>query len=382
MDLKLGKYQISFLKLNWLAYLVLIAVYIYTVFFTLIHNLNSEGYILGDWLINYEDGGFKRRGLSGSFFFLLQDLTGFRLNYLVYFFQFLIITFFFFTFYKLIKTKEVTISYLSLMLSSVGFVGLLNSVDYVGKKEFILFAIFVYFAYLLSKNNLTKKKEWLVCALLFVSVLWHEIVLFFVPYFIILKYFKTGNRNYWSYLKYFLAVLIPALAIIFFGKEINEGNSLAILKERGVVFTKGIFFWDEVDEKAVLLHRLKHFFIYFIGFLLSFLHVGFYLNTTQKSLKNIGFFLIAAFLYSLPLFYLGLDWGRWLYVHMMMVAIFMGVFIKRDYVFDFTRKYLWFFLLVIFFSLIYRVELSGKFTFEGLFYRIFIAQTELLEKML
>jgi hypothetical protein len=60
---------------------------IYTLAFTFLHNVRSDGYILGDWLVNYQDGGFKRRGLSGSFFFLLQDMTGVKLNILVYIFQ-------------------------------------------------------------------------------------------------------------------------------------------------------------------------------------------------------------------------------------------------------------------------------------------------------
>lgn len=28
-----------------------------------------DGWSFADWLINYEDGGFKRRGISGSLFF-------------------------------------------------------------------------------------------------------------------------------------------------------------------------------------------------------------------------------------------------------------------------------------------------------------------------
>jgi hypothetical protein len=43
-------------------------------------------------------------------------------------------------------------------------------------------------------------------------------------------------------LKYILAVFTPAVLLLLFGKQINEGQSLNILKERGVVFTRGIFF--------------------------------------------------------------------------------------------------------------------------------------------
>ncbi|WP_346983372.1 hypothetical protein [Chryseobacterium sp. POE27] len=39
-------------------------------------------------------------------------------------------------------------------------------------------------------------------------------------------------------------------------------------------------------------------------------------------------------------------------------------------------------MFIIIFSLIYRVEMSGKgFTFEGILYRLFVAPVELLNKM-
>jgi hypothetical protein len=53
-------------------YFLVIITAIYTLAFTLAFNLKDDGYILADWLINYEDGGFKRRGLSGSFFLLFR----------------------------------------------------------------------------------------------------------------------------------------------------------------------------------------------------------------------------------------------------------------------------------------------------------------------
>ncbi|SQB42721.1 hypothetical protein [Chryseobacterium jejuense] len=120
-------------------YFLIVVTAIYTLAFTLAFNLKDDGYILADWLINYEDGGFKRRGLSGSFFFILQDITGLSLNYIVYFFQFIIISLFFWCYTKLIRYKVTDLLYLSLLLSSIGFVGLLNTVTYVGKKNLLYF---------------------------------------------------------------------------------------------------------------------------------------------------------------------------------------------------------------------------------------------------
>lgn len=359
---------------------------IYTLVFTFLHNMHSDGYILGDWLVNYQDGGFKRRGLSGSFFFLLQDLTGIKLNILVYGFQFIIISLFFYYYFKLIQYKEVTFLYLSLLLSSVGFVGLLNCVDYVGKKEFIIFLLFAAFTYLIDRDKLTKTKEWGFCVALFISTLFHEVTLFFIPYFLITLYLKTGRIEPARYLKYILAVFIPAVLLLLFGKEINEGQSLHILKERGVVFTRGIFFWN-IDERQYIAQHFAEYRLYFLSLGISIFHLAFYLKYVAKR-KIISVLLIGAFLFSFPLFYLAIDWGRWMYIHMMFIIILFALFLKKsDSVYAseiiIVNKKFYITLLIIIFSLIYRVEMSGRgFTFQGLFYRICVAPVELLNKML
>ena len=252
-----------------LFYTITFFTYLYIVVFTFLHNRKNDGYVLGDWLINYQDGGFKRRGLSGSFFFLLQDLTGISLNTLVFSFQFIIISLFFFFFIKLIIRKEISLLYLSLLLSPLGFIAYFNCVDYVGKKEFILFTIFTYFTYLVSYSKLSLKKEYFISLFLFIAVLFHEIVLFFVPYFFVILMIKTKKIEPKRYLKYFLAVFIPSLLIIVFGNEINEGRSLDILNQRGVIITKGIFFWN-INERDYILSQAKDYMLYPISFLISF----------------------------------------------------------------------------------------------------------------
>lgn len=375
----------KFFNLKILIFLVIGLAFFYTFFFTYLHNAKSDGYILGDWLINYQDGGFKRRGLSGSFFFLLQDISGIKLNVLVYFFQVMIISGFFYFYFKLIQYKEATFLYLSLLLSSIGFVGLFNCVDYVGKKEFIVFFLFAYFVYHLNKNSLSTAKEYWVCIGLFIAMFFHEITLFFIPYFLIALYLKTEKFEFKKYFKFIIAVFLPAVFIALLGKNINEGQSLQILQERGVVFTKGIFFWD-IDERQYISQHFKEYRLYIISFLISVIHLGFYLKY-QTNRKTTSILLLLAFLFSLPLFYLAIDWGRWMYIHMIFIIVLFAMQLKDSVnstsseLLRFNKKF-YITLFIILFSLIYRVEMSGRgFTFEGFFYRIFVAPIELLQKM-
>lgn len=366
--------------------LLILATATFALVFTFIHNRNSDGYILGDWLINYQDGGFKRRGLSGSFFFLIQDLTGLKLNFVVFFFQIIIICGFFYTYFIMIQRKQPDLLYLSLLLSSIGFVGIFNCVDYVGKKEFIIFFIFAVFIHLLDQKRLSLSKEYLICVGLIVAMFFHEITVFFMPYFLIGLYLKNGNFEPKRYIKYVLATLVPAGLIFFLGKEINEGHSIEILKDRGVILTKGIFFWN-VDERKYILDHCDEYRWYFLSFLISLTHIGFYLKY-QKRQKFLSILLVLAFLFSLPLFYLAIDWGRWMYIHMIFLIVLFTLNlpqctadeVSKGFVLNLKNGIV---LMFILFSLMYRVEMSGRgFTWEGLLYRIFISPIELLNKML
>ncbi|WP_284463243.1 hypothetical protein [Chryseobacterium sp.] len=376
---------VQYFNIKIFIYCIIAITAVYTLAFTLAFNLKDDGYILADWLINYEDGGFKRRGLSGSFFFILQDITGFSLNYIVYFFQFMIISLFFWLYAKLIRYKVTDLLYLSLLLSSIGFVGLLNTVTYVGKKEFIVFLLFTYFVYLLDNNRLTKYKEYIFCILLFISTLLHEVTLFYTPYFAIALYVKSGKIEVRRYIKFFLSVFIPAAAIILLGKNVNEGMSLEILSKRGVHPTYGIFYWN-IDERQYIKEHLNEYLLYFISLGISILHIAYYLKYLTN--RKILFILLSgAFIFSLPLFYLAIDWGRWMYIHMMLLIVLFALLLKKGdsiYVYEPTvinRKF-YITMAFIILSLIYRVEMSGKgFTFEGILYRLFVAPLELLNKM-
>lgn len=366
-------------------YFLIAVTAVYTLVFTYYYNFKDDGYILADWLINYQDGGFKRRGLSGSFFFLLQDLTGLRLNYLVYFAQFLIISGFFLMYTKLIRYKVTDLLYLSLLLSSLGFVGLLNTVTYVGKKEFIVFLIFTWFVYLLNNDRLSKNKEYFFCIAIFTATFLHEVVLFYVPYFAIALYLKKGQFEYIRYIKYFLSAGIPVLLILAFGKNVNEGQSLQILAVRGVYPTYGILYWN-INERDYIKEHISDYLLYFISLAFSVFHLSYYLKFL-KDRKVISILLVGAFLFSIPLFYLAIDWGRWMYIHVMMIIVAFTLLLREgDSVLAsepivVNRKF-YITMFIIIFSLIYRVEMSGKgFTFEGILYRLFVAPVELLNKM-
>jgi hypothetical protein len=288
-----------------------------------------HNYVVGDWLINYQDGGFKRRGLSGSFFFLLQDLTDIPLKYLVFFSQISFYLILFFNLARILRTKILNWGYVLLLFSPFTLLFLANDKLAVGRKEVILLAIFSLAAHWVNKGSYNFNKKLFIMLNLFIASFFHELTLFFTPYFFLLESnlsFSNCIENLKKNFGYVLATLIPALAILIFGVDINEGHSIAILHERNVELRGGIFEsrWSSYNQliSDMLLYPMGYF-KYSISLTYMLCFLIYYLRISKK--MDLLFSIIICFIFSIPLFVVALDWGRWLFIHFTLLLMILSI---------------------------------------------------------
>ncbi len=288
-----------------------------------------HNYVVGDWLINYQDGGFKRRGLSGSFFFLLQDLTDIPLKYLVFFSQISFYLILFFNLARILRTKILNWGYVLLLFSPFTLLFLANDKLAVGRKEVILLAIFSLAAHWVNKGSYNFNKKLFIMLNLFIASFFHELTLFFTPYFFLLESnlsFSNCIENLKKNFGYVLATLIPALAILIFGVDINEGHSIAILHERNIELHGGIFEsrWSSYNQliSDMLLYPMGYF-KYSISLTYMLCFLIYYLRISKK--MDLLFSIIICFIFSIPLFVVALDWGRWLFIHFTLLLMILSI---------------------------------------------------------
>ena len=342
--------------LNWKTglFVILLLLLCFIIFITYFMDVpyqpryGGQAWILGDWLINYEDGGFKRRGLSGSFFFLLQDIFHLRLQLLVFIFQLSVYGFFFFYLYKILRNKIIAPYFFTLFLSPLTILFFFENPYVIGRKEILLFALFTWFLYLISSDKLTKIKEYTILCIISICTLFHEIMIFYVSFFIIAL--KLHNYPLKKWYLYLLSALVPALLIFFFGKEIDMGNSFLILQKRHAekVYTGGIFTWKKSYGKSVFRRNFYGYLWYPVSFAIVFAHFIFVMFSNRRlevpfrkkeaksavfriSAKKSVFYLIICFLISLPLYYLAVDWGRWLNILFILFLLILCSLLKNGY---------------------------------------------------
>ncbi|WP_129654455.1 hypothetical protein [Flagellimonas olearia] len=206
----------------------------------------------------------------------------------------------------------------------------INDIHIVGRKEIILFVIFAFFVHLLSKDQFKGFKEYLVYALLFVGVLFHEIFIFYAPYFVLTLWLFNKKVDYWKGARLYLSVLIPTCIVFFFGKAINEGESLNILKQRGIEFGSGqLSIFDFSNDLLSSIDRYLEtpwgYSLYSVSLILGLLHVYYYLRKEHPSeSKRILWSFLLLIGYSLPLFILVCDWGRWIQIHFVLLLLVLA----------------------------------------------------------
>jgi len=274
---------------------------------------------MSDWLVNYEDGGFKRRGITGTIFFAVQDFFGISLPIQIFFVQITFYILVFYTYLKLLMTKKIDWNILVLLCSSLCFMYFPINLSYSGKREVILFVLAAYFA--LGKMNALKEKIFIIlfCVGLFI----HEMFYFFLPFFIFIHILKTGKKKYSFWIMLFVLSTLIIGILYFSGKEINGGRSLEIIKERGVVFGENNIFLFKFNDAAKLMKKEIISYLLFIVELAieisMFLYYvfNFYRNKFYTLIK----FIVISLIWMIPLYILGIDWYRWNHVYSMLLFV-------------------------------------------------------------
>lgn len=322
--------------------------------------IEMRGWNLGDWLINYQDGGFKRRGLGGFIFLGLGNLLNVKPNYLVFLFVEIIWIFLLYQIFLFIKNSKTDVfGFLFLLLLPVGLLFNVVSVGAIGRKEILLCALFAF--YLWGDSKKIKYLDIVTPILLFIITLFHELTLFYIGYFLLIKYINN-NKKYWVYITYVLSVLIPVLLIYLFGKPINNGLTFYFLKKFEIILTPGILDFNE--NANLMMHYKNHYVVYLeyiIPILIAVISILWFTKIYGKEYEKLLKYFVLIFFISLPLFYLALDWGRWINIHFMMIILvflYQNLKLNKKINISFNEKLLM--ILFIFINSFWQMEVDNN----------------------
>jgi len=317
----------------FLIYLLFIA--LVTLAYGLHNAIARNDWAMAEWLINYS-GGFVRRGLLGEVALRFAHLCHVGPIAIVLAIQLALYGVFFLCVYKLTSGMRWTYATLAILLSPATLA--FQVLDPPGgfRKEILLFALMGLVAvYLRPHHRLAFGR--LAAFLLFatqVAVLSHEPLLVYLPYLFALVFLALPDP------RQAVLVCLPAavLSLLSFavisrfsgdaataaaicaslGGQLN-GNNQGICG--GAILWIGHSFNYARQQVALSVRNLHYWTLYPFEILLTILPFFFWALDARKDSEiapKLRIIFIAAGLSiagSIPLFIVGADWGRWIYIH-------------------------------------------------------------------
>ena len=297
-----------------------------------------------DWLINYQ-GGFVRRGLIGEILFQIHSLTTIRLDVIIFITVSILYILFYKNFLKIIKSLNYHFLNLLIVFSPLSFVWPVMEEKASGRKDILFLFLLSIIALHLKKIDFFKQKYVIILSAAII-VFSHTGFLFLLAPFIIIFLFINKDKNFRLILKeiFFIIFCLFLFLIIIANNKIINAEQIQLIcnsvsdfvrndcTTNGYIPTLGWSLELNLSLKKSLWMR-EYYHLYFsIAFIIGFLPLLIFLyNSNFLKFKkfNVIFFYSLFLLSTLPLYYLGVDYGRYLHLTYMSSIIIYVVALEN-----------------------------------------------------
>jgi len=328
---------------------IILIVAIYTIFNFYRFYLSNFAYEFDPWLSNYQ-GGFVRRGMPGELFFQIYDLFGLNPALVGFIFVSFLYLFFFWSLSEFIKSIKINNVILIILFSPLAIFFMVINSKATGHKEILFFAALALICMIVNKLD-KKNITILITFLMVLLAASYEAIIFYFPYlilpFFLLKRFGDFKEIFF-YLLFFLILSLILLIInfIFKGDQQIVNEICLSIKEFvnqnctkvGKIADLGLSVNDHTIQKTNAPGALNLFegysILYSVGFLYGYFGLLIFLvnsNLKNRLLKNINLLILFSilFTFSLPVYYFGADWGRYLYISNISIILILFTLIKN-----------------------------------------------------
>jgi len=312
------------------------------VFFNYRILFRQNGYILGDWVINYS-AGFVKRAFIGHLFYLISKSFNISIISLVFLFSSSVYLITIFFFYKIIKEKLTNhLIFLFIFLPSAFLFNFFDPLT-VGRKEILVLFFFTFYYLYLNKINKDIKFKIITYFIFIIISLTHEIIIFFIPYLFLLKYFNFNNdlknkiKSYWLEILILFSGII--ILIIIFKFNHLHNNDLLCRSLQDVGLTNQTCWAINDFKNQISINFINHYFLeknyyfnYSIYFALSIIPLILIITKTNKNINKSKFIFssIICLIISISFFIQVNDWGRYLNIIFLIQFLTVLKFINND----------------------------------------------------
>ena len=323
------------------------------VFYLFVKHLAPTDSSISNWMINYQ-GGFTRRGILGELVFQLGIFLDLHIRFLIFIIQSFFYIFFYYLIYKYYKNIKLDFIFTLALFSPLFLIYPLAELESLGRLEIILLVVFLNYS-LLAKNNYKINFLFFYFIIPLLLLIW-EAAIFYIPFFLLIYILNLGKINLSEILKRTFVIVLPTLITlftIFLFKQTSIENKIMCemliemynqkcymgLKAPPQSMKVGILEVYHLFGKDGLLTgfiNLTRFILVFIIGNMPLIVVSYFCKFNHQKvspffIKNFSvlYLLIILNLFSFIIFYLAIDWGRWIHILYGMTLIFIIHLMKR-----------------------------------------------------
>jgi hypothetical protein len=304
---------------------------------------HSRNWIISDWLINYQ-GGFVRRGFPGEIAFRLGHLLHVSPIYIVPVFYLFFIGALIWSTWKLVMRSSLSIWVVAMVVSPATLSFHILHPQAGFKKELIFMAALAVLLVLLERGHLSSRAVVAyLTATIFFGCLSHEALICFLPYWfgaLILG----GRSSQQATREYALPVLVAGITVFICSRHLGStevarqicsslGYKLIDPYSNDICGSGAIPYLRNTREQAAaealsLIERQHFLSIYPFFFLLGLVapiaeSVSLTASGLRKEVRITWICAAFSFAASTLLFRYGIDWGRWICVHVVCITLLL-----------------------------------------------------------
>ena len=336
--------KISFKK-YFLLYLLILLIFSY--FFLFIKHQVGNDSTISEWFINYE-GGFTKRGIMGQISIELARFFKSDLRWVIFLFQSFACTLYFSLLYQLIKNLKFERVLILSIFTPIFILYPIAEIEVLARKEILVFSL--YLIYLMIPRKHFLKMISLSFFSLISVLIWEPIIFFFPIIFLYEMIDKDIMKLDLNCLKLFLSFL-PSLilALIMITKPLSDEShdlmaavlrnefgqecymSCALLKSKSTIMQQ---FQGNLASYSIEVF-IRYSLIILVGFYPLYLLIKHSLFNDKKFIL-LNFFkkpitpIILSLFPVIFLFAMGYDWGRWVNVTYVILALTFFRLLQRS----------------------------------------------------
>jgi len=314
------------IRCNYFVILIILSNIIYFLWLVKLLNDFPWRYVFSDWIINYH-GGYIRRGFLGEISIFLSNNLSINIKYIFFIIHLLIYTCFHFVFFKFFNAFKKNYVFYFICFSPLVFLYPLSVFESFARKEIFYITFFLTNCYISLKISNRKIIFFTTNLFVIFSYLIHESFVFFIGFFY-LSYLVFLKKNKYKINLYEIVLIIFVYIILFYlllipVTEDKISEMVLYINENFYKITEssGAISWlNRSASSSLLFLKVNNISFKHLTQNILYLHfyfIFFYILYKEKiflSDKFYSFLIFAVFLSPLFLFFIGNDWGRFVYI--------------------------------------------------------------------